>query len=262
LPRFVTSDDVKIFYEVFGKGGEPLLFIHPPLMGHVVFKYQRQLETQYQVILMDQRGHGHSTHTPEDYSFARHVEDIRELVDHLNLSKVTLVGYSAAGMLALDFALKYPNRVNHIIMSGGFPMVATWLLRMEFFAGISLMKKKKVTFLSKVLAWSHKVTIADQKELFRIGERANPDVVLELYEDYLAYNCVDDLHKLAHIPTLVVYGSRAYHTNPHAKYFENHLPSVKIAYVDRGSHQLPTKYHEPFNHAIVHFLQEKPAIVK
>lgn len=257
MPRFSTSDDVKIFYEVLGEGGKPLLFIHPPLMGHVVFKYQRELENRHQVILMDLRGHGHSTHAPEVFSLERHVEDIRELIDHLKIPQVTLVGYSAGGSLALYFSLKYPERVSHLILSGGFPKVATWLLRQQFQVGIALMKKKKVTFLSRVLAWSHKVTAEDQTELFRIGTRAHPDVVLDLYQECLVYNCVGQLHQLANIPMLVLYGTKSHHTNAHAKWFEKYLPGAKIGFIDRGTHQLPTRFHEPFNHAISHFLRRK-----
>ncbi|MGV3489664.1 MAG: alpha/beta fold hydrolase [Tuberibacillus sp.] len=258
MPRFVTSDDVKIFYEVFGESGEPLLFIHPPLMGHVVFKYQRRLQSQYKVIFMDLRGHGHSSHSPDNDSLDRHVEDIHELIDHLDLPKATLVGYSAGGSLALQFALKYPDRVNRLILSGGFPKVDTWLLKQQYNMGILLMKMKKVDFLSGVLAWAHKVTPVDQKELFRYGKRADPKIVYDYYKDTLLYDCTDELSKLADIPILVLYGNRSFHINYHHKLFQDKLPNVNIAFIDGATHQLPIRFHEAFNHAVTHFLNRKP----
>ena len=241
---------------MFGENGEPLVFIHPPLMGHVVFKYQRHLQLNHQVVLYDMRGHGHSTYSPSRFTISRHLEDIRELLDHLHLSKATLVGYSAGGSLAMEFALRYPDRTSGLILSGGFPKVDTWLLKQEFNIGIALMKNQKVAFLSKVLALSHKMTATDKQELFRHGNKANPDVVLNFYVETLKYNCIYELKRLVNIPTLVLYGTRDFYINAHAKWFEKYLPTAKIVSIDRGTHQLPTRFHEPFNHAIAHFLHE------
>ena len=254
MPRFETSDGVKIFYEIHGTSGEPLLCIHPPLMGHVVFKYQRCLADNYRVILMDLRGHGHSSHFPEDDSLSRHVEDVRELIDHLALPKVTLIGYSAGGSIALHFALKYTDRLSGLILSGGYPKVDTWLLKIQYQIGIWLMERRKVRFLAQVLAWAHKVTETDQRELFRYGKRAHPNVVLNFYQNSLAFDCTDQLSKLSNVPILVVYGMWTFHINPHHRLFKDILPHAKIAFIDRATHQLPIRFYEPFNHVITDFL--------
>jgi len=112
-----------------------------------------------------------------------------------------------------------------------------------------------VNFLSGVLAWAHKVTSVDQMELSRYGKRADPKIVMDYYRDSLLYDCTDDLSRLSDIPILVLYGSRTFHINPHHKLFKDKLPNVKIAFVDKATHQLPIRFHEPFNHAITHFLK-------
>ncbi|MFC4619894.1 alpha/beta fold hydrolase [Camelliibacillus cellulosilyticus] len=254
MPRFETTDGVKLFYETFGDSGAPVIFIHPPLMGHVVFKYQRALADQCQVIMYDLRGHGHSDRHVKDTSFARHTEDLRELFDHLQIDRAVIVGYSAAGNHALDFAFRYPDRVKALILSGGFPKVDTWLLKQEFNIGIWLMKRRKTAFLSQVLALTHQVVKDDIKVLYDYGKKANPDVVLKLYEDCMGYDCTGDLGRLATLPILALYGTIDFPVHAHYKWFQTRVPSAQIVFIDKGTHQLPTRFHEPFNHAVRQFL--------
>lgn len=82
MPYFELPDKVKIYYERYGKG-RPIVFIHPPLMGHVVFKYQIELIKKYEVIFYDCRGHGKSTYCESNHSnriIETHIEDLKKLL--------------------------------------------------------------------------------------------------------------------------------------------------------------------------------------
>lgn len=255
MPRMETSDGVPLYYEIFGAAGDPILFIHPPLMGHVVFKHQRVLQTDYRVILYDLRGHGRSRGRGGEDALARHVDDLRELLDHLGLQSAHIVGYSAGGVIALDFALRYPEHVRTLILSGGFPKVSTWLLRRLFHAGIWLMKAGKTDFLARLLAFTHKTNEKDEQELRAYGKKADAAAVDRLYQDCLHYDCTAELQRLEHIPCLVLYGTRDGYIHAHHKWFRG-LANVRIVFIDKGTHQLPTRFHEPFNHAVRRFLSD------
>ncbi|MFH5832536.1 alpha/beta fold hydrolase [Halalkalibaculum sp. DA384] len=75
------------------------------------------LEEGYDVLVPDQIGFGKSS-KPAHYHYTFHqlAENTRELVDSLDISKVTVLGHSMGGMLATRFALMYPNEVEKLIL--------------------------------------------------------------------------------------------------------------------------------------------------
>jgi pimeloyl-ACP methyl ester carboxylesterase len=97
-----------LHYEVQGKG-EAVVLIHSG--GADLRDWELiapQLAQTYQVITFDGRGAGQS---PPLLEPANYVEDLRQLLDHLHLDRVILVGHSIGGQIATDFALAYPDRV-------------------------------------------------------------------------------------------------------------------------------------------------------
>ena len=115
--------EVKLYYEIIGQG-QPLLLLHGNRQSHHIFHaYLPALATDFQVILMDSRAHGHSTMT-KDYAEAAFsirdmADDVRKLLDHLGIQKVTLLGYSDGANIALEFASRYPERTRAVIAVSG-----------------------------------------------------------------------------------------------------------------------------------------------
>jgi len=74
----------------------------------------------YRVVAFDLRGHGESEkpHDPGAYGEAALVGDIVGLLDHLELGRVELMGYSMGARLSLQTALEHPGRVNNLIVGG------------------------------------------------------------------------------------------------------------------------------------------------
>ncbi len=113
-PRTFDSAGVTISYLVAGSG-EPVVLIHG-LHSSAEINWQwpgtlRLLAGRYQVIAMDVRGHGRSG-KPQDeeaYGLAM-VEDVVRLMDHLQINKAHIVGYSMGGMIALKFISEHPDR--------------------------------------------------------------------------------------------------------------------------------------------------------
>lgn len=119
----IVVSDITYYVEIRGKGS-PLLFLHGftgssqnwlPIVS--VF------EDAYQCILIDILGHGR-TDSPTDsslYDIERVSRDIISILDELLIEKVTLIGYSMGGRLALALAVNYPQRIKKLILESSSP---------------------------------------------------------------------------------------------------------------------------------------------
>lgn len=120
------SGGVKLHYVVEGQG-EPVLLIHG-FAGNIFVQWRlpgilRSLADDYQVIAYDNRGHGRSDkpHDPEMYGMEM-VEDAVRLLDHLQIERAHVVGYSMGAFIAAKLVTMYPDRVLSVTLGGaGWP---------------------------------------------------------------------------------------------------------------------------------------------
>lgn len=119
----LAIDRGEMFYEFgdngFDKGRPSLLLINGGPGGtHVYFHGLKDLGSRCDsnVIMYDQRGCGQSSHSDEPYSINGLVDDIEALRRHLDVDKFAVLGWSYGGYLARAYALKYPDKVSHLIM--------------------------------------------------------------------------------------------------------------------------------------------------
>ncbi|MBL7872912.1 MAG: alpha/beta fold hydrolase [Cyclobacteriaceae bacterium] len=106
---------MKLFYRQSGQG-EPLIILHG-LFGSSDNWYTlaKTFAEQFTVYLIDQRNHGQSPHSQEfDYKLL--AEDLLEFINEHNLKKVNIIGHSMGGKAAMNFAVKYPERVKKLIV--------------------------------------------------------------------------------------------------------------------------------------------------
>lgn len=81
----------------------------------------RALAGQWQVVNLDMRNHGRSG-WHDTMSYALMAEDMKETLDHLGLEPVVLLGHSMGGKIAMEFALRYPERVSKLILADISPV--------------------------------------------------------------------------------------------------------------------------------------------
>ena len=92
--HFTTADGVRLRYLEAGSG-KTLVLIHGWSQSAVEFKYQiAALSSSYRVIAIDQRGHGESEKPGFGYKIHRLSRDLRELLVHLDLTDVAVLGHS------------------------------------------------------------------------------------------------------------------------------------------------------------------------
>jgi pimeloyl-ACP methyl ester carboxylesterase len=119
------SNGVEIHYVSAGEG-EPVVLLHGWMSDVSMWG---RLDTnpateQYQLIAVDLRGHGKSDkpHDPEQYG-PEMAEDVVRLLDHLELKKAHLIGYSMGAIVAGKIAATHPDRVLSIVYGGQAPIL-------------------------------------------------------------------------------------------------------------------------------------------
>jgi len=114
----LTSDSVQLVVKVAGQG-VPCIFVHGgPGGGFISFEKMggSNLEQCMTMIYYDQRGSGASLNAA-DYSLNRMVEDIEELRRAMKQEKVYLLSHSFGGIIAFNYARKYPEHVHGLILA-------------------------------------------------------------------------------------------------------------------------------------------------
>jgi pimeloyl-ACP methyl ester carboxylesterase len=119
--RTVTLHSHQLSYLDSGTG-PVVLFIHGILGSHRNWAHLiDRMDDNHRVIVPDLFGHGHSAKPVGDYSLGAHAATLRDLLDRLGIDRVTLVGHSLGGGIAMDFYYLFPERVDRLVLvaSGG-----------------------------------------------------------------------------------------------------------------------------------------------
>ncbi|WP_428483181.1 alpha/beta fold hydrolase [Rhodopila sp.] len=105
---------IELWYAVFGHG-QPVVFLHGGLANANYWGLQvPAVARDYQVIVMDSRGHGRSTRDDRPYGYDLMADDVVGLLDSLKIRQAAVVGWSDGGILGLDLAMRYPDRVSKV----------------------------------------------------------------------------------------------------------------------------------------------------
>lgn len=112
---------VKLNHRVSGQG-KPLLLLHG-LFGSLenLGGVSHRLQDEWQVHGLDQRNHGKSPHT-NAMDYPSMAEDVVAYLDEQGLDRVSLLGHSMGGKVAMQVALSYPERVEKVIVADIAPV--------------------------------------------------------------------------------------------------------------------------------------------
>ena len=124
-------------FKTFGQG-EPIIILHG-LLGMLDNwqTFARKLAEDYKVILMDQRNHGKSFHSPE-FNYELLAQDLKSFMDSESIDQASLIGHSMGGKTILSFINHFYDRVDKPIIvdmspkahSGGHEEIFDALLRL------------------------------------------------------------------------------------------------------------------------------------
>jgi pimeloyl-ACP methyl ester carboxylesterase len=113
----VPIRDTSLFVEVVGQG-PPLVLMHGgPGADHWTLRPFRRLADRFTLVFYDHRCNGRSTGAPvESMTFENLTADAEALRERLGFEHWAVLGHSFGGHVALEYALRYPNRVSHLVL--------------------------------------------------------------------------------------------------------------------------------------------------
>lgn len=224
--------DIKLNY--IDKGtGEPLILLHGN--GEYLEYFEHQIEyfsKEYRVIALDTRGHGKSPRGEAPFTIRQFADDLKDFMDELGIEKAHVLGFSDGGNIAMIFAMKYPERVNKVILNGAN----------LFASGVKLGCQISITYeYYQALFFAKKYPKAKKKaELYGLMVK-DPNVKPKELKQLKAR-------------TLVLAGEEDLIKKSHSKLIYKNLPDAELAIIP-GDHWIAKKNPETFNKTVEKFLR-------
>jgi pimeloyl-ACP methyl ester carboxylesterase/DNA-binding CsgD family transcriptional regulator len=270
--RFVTtSDGVKLAYGVSGAG--PALFKAANWMNHLEYDWQSPvwrhwftfLSSHHRLVRYDARGCGLSDWTEHKLEFDWQWRDLECVVEAAGLSRFALLCLSQGAAAGIEYAVRHPQRVSHLIILGGYAL--GWAKRGEESARQGRALAELIRF-----GWGQEVSafrklfaelfvpdatpeqISSHGELMRRTTR--PEIAARILEAFGDIDVRDRLHAVK-APTLVMHarGDRRVPFDE-GRAIAAGIPGAQFLALDTNNHILTETEPawERFRHAVLEFL--------
>lgn len=116
----VPTDGAQIWFATFGQSGPFVTLLHGGLANSNYWGHQaRALSANYRVIVIDSRGHGRSTNESQTYSYAQMARDALSVLDHLEIERTAIVGWSDGAITGLLLAIGQRERLTGLFAFAG-----------------------------------------------------------------------------------------------------------------------------------------------
>ena len=115
---FITVRDLKMYYEIRGKG--PRLLVISGTGGDLRRSpniFEMDIGQHFEILAYDQRGLGQTSKPDIPYTMFDYADDANALLDAVGWNRCLLMGISFGGMVAQEFALRYPQRVERLVLA-------------------------------------------------------------------------------------------------------------------------------------------------
>ena len=115
--QYADVNGINLYFETYGTG-RPLILLHGGLgSGEMFGPALATLAEGHQVITVDLQGHGRTADIDRPIDIRLMADDIAALIDHLDLDKPDVVGYSLGGGVAFFTAVKHPEKIGRLVMA-------------------------------------------------------------------------------------------------------------------------------------------------
>jgi pimeloyl-ACP methyl ester carboxylesterase len=114
---YAPVNGLKMYYEIRGKG-EPVVLLHGAFMAITDewADFARELSKTRKVIAVEMQGHGRTADIKRDLTYENLADDVPGLLDHLKVPRADIVGYSLGGGVALECAIRHPEKVQKVVI--------------------------------------------------------------------------------------------------------------------------------------------------
>ena len=273
MPFFTNVEGYKLYFEDInpGSGKCTIVLLHGFASSASFFKEQiKILKDFYRIIAFDAIGHGRST-LPKKIDITKNLRndilrDLESLLDYLNLNDpIGIIGHSlVGGMIAMDFSMRYPDRVKFLILlNSGFIMIDN-VIRNIFYN--LLPYDVRMNFL-EILADSVDGIIDKTKPFIKMalletleGEPLSDDDLLMKIEDQI-FSMINEIKQYnpssITTPTLII-GGRLDNFAPEQMSEKLHemLPKSRLEIIGMAGHFGPAQRREVYNELICNFIRD------
>lgn len=117
---YAPIKEVKLYYEVHGSG-DPVVLLHGAFMTITTnwTGWIGELSKTRKVIAVEMQGHGRTADIDRDFSYENLADDVAGLLDHLKIPSADLIGYSMGGGVAMQCAIRHPEKVRKVVSISG-----------------------------------------------------------------------------------------------------------------------------------------------
>ena len=225
--------DIRHFYIEKGQG-EPIILLHGNGEDSSYFASQTEaFSKSYHVYAIDTRGHGKTPRGVMPFTIRQFADDLLCFMDEREIEKAHLLGFSDGGNIAMVFAIKYPGRVDRLILNGAnlSPDGVKRSIQLPIEAGYRIAKR-----------FSQKSDSA----------RMNAEMLGLMVNDP---NVKPEELEMIRANTLVIAGTKDMIRESHTRLIAEHIPDSSLVFI-KGSHFIANKRPEEFNHAVLEFLRQ------
>lgn len=226
--------EIRLHYIEQGEGF-PLILLHGN--GRIIPTSKGQMEPfadHFRVIAVDTRGHGESPRGTGPFTLSQFAEDLKSFFDQHGISKCHLLGFSDGGNVALLFALKYPDRVERLILNG---------------ANLDPCGVKLKTQIPIVLGWG----LCRLCALFSQQAKQNWEMLnLMVTQPHIHRAELAGLD----MPVLVVAGEQDMIRESHTQSIAANIPNSRLVILP-GDHFIARRNWQGFNDTVLEFLLDR-----
>ena len=273
MPHFQLSD-IKLYYEQYGSGAN-LVLLHGFSLNSLMWEPHREFfEDRYRVTLIDLRGFGKSG-VGDRWSHEVMAEDVWRLLNHLEIDKTALLGFSMSGPTAMRLAIDHPGLVTVLILvSSILPLVEkrpSERQKNETALEIAILQGQGIG------AWAKNTGIFDGVIMGSLFER-NPDL-RPLWERIIRRNEAKNLAMVLELktqnkplnwrsllgaieaPTLIVAGERDHSFVDASRNLSRRIPNSKLMIMKDSGHMLTLEDPKRFADILADFFDDVGQVV-
>lgn len=233
--KYYSIRGINMYTETYGQG-QPLLFIHGNGGSINNFIYQiPYFSKYYKVIAVDSRGHGKSKDDADSLSYEMMADDFSALLDAMKLDSVYVVGWSDGGINAVLLALRHPEKVKKMAITG----TNLWPENTAVFQDVIDLITPSVT---EIINKKNKST-AERTEA-KLGR-------LLLYEPHIPVKALNNIKA----PTLVMGGDNDVIKPEHSLLIHQNIPNSYLWIAPNSGHSAAVVYKDDFNKNVHQFFK-------